>query len=150
MADSPYLIDSNVLLRLIKYDDINYPLVRGAIDKLLDQGVELAYTMQNMAEFWNVSTRPQERNGFGLTIEQTEANAQDIEQNFIFLPDTLAVYREWRRIVVQHRVSGVRVHDARLAAVMYAYGLTHLLTLNQPDFVRYSKLRVVHPSQVQP
>ncbi len=28
--------------------------------------------------------------------------------------------------------------------------VTHILTLNQPDFVRYSKVNVIHPSQVQP
>jgi predicted nucleic acid-binding protein len=38
--------------------------------------------------------------------------------------------------VIANKVRGVQVHDARLAAIMQAYGLTRILTLNQPDFLR--------------
>jgi predicted nucleic acid-binding protein len=145
MAGPPYLADSNILLRLVKRDDPEYPLVRGAVDALLDQGIELAYTLQNMTEFWNASTRPRGRNGFGLSIEKTQTNAQEIERSFTYLPDTEAVYRQWRRLVVAHRISGVQVHDARLAATMYAYGMTHILTINTSDFARFGELTAIHP-----
>jgi len=42
------------------------------------------------------------------------------------------------------------VHDARLAAAMLVHGLNHILTLNQPDFARYTGLEVVHPQAVHP
>jgi predicted nucleic acid-binding protein len=67
-----------------------------------------------------------------------------------FLPDNEEVYLIWRRLVVAHHVRGVQVHDARLAAIMQTYGLTHILTLNQTDFLRYANVQAVHPSQVQP
>src|ERR1700723_2454288 len=104
---SLYLADSNILLRLVNDNHPEFPLVRGAIRALTLKGMPPAYTLQNMTEFWNASTRPNERNGFGLTVEETEKNAQDIESGFTFLPDTETVYREWRRIVVQYSVSGV-------------------------------------------
>jgi predicted nucleic acid-binding protein len=107
-----------------------------------------AYTLQNMTEFWNASTRPQERNGFGLTIEETERNAQDIERSFTFLADTEAVYREWRRIVVQYGVSGVQVHDARLAASMHAHGISEILTLNGTDFARFTGIHAIDPHHI--
>ncbi len=66
------------------------------------------------------------------------------------LPDNDRVYSLWRQLVFANNVRGVQVHDARLAALMEAYGVTHILTLNQPDFVRYSKVNVIHPGQVQP
>lgn len=91
-----------------------------------------------MAEFWNASTRLKERNGFALTSEETERNAQEIERSFVFLADNEAVYREWRRIVVQHRVSGV--HNARLAAAKYVHGITHILTFNGSDYSRIGGL----------
>jgi hypothetical protein len=47
-------------------------LVRGAIRALTQKGMTPAYTLQNMTEFWNASTRPKERNGFGLAVEKTE------------------------------------------------------------------------------
>ena len=63
------------------------------------------------------------------------------------VPDSEAVYREWRRIVVRHNVMGVQVHDARLAAAMYVHGVAHILTLNVADFSRFIGLTAVHPSK---
>jgi len=67
-----------------------------------------------------------------------------------FLPDHEEVYSIWRQLVITNNVRGVQVHDARLAALMQVYGLTHILTLNQPDFLRYTSLQAIHPSQLQP
>jgi len=66
------------------------------------------------------------------------------------LPDNLQVYSIWRELVVAHNVKGAKVHDARLAAIMQAYGLANILTLNEPDFLRYPGIQPVHPSQVNP
>jgi hypothetical protein len=33
---------------------------------------------------------------------------------------------------------------------MQAYGLARILTLNQPDFLRYENIQAVHPRQLQP
>ena len=33
---------------------------------------------------------------------------------------------------------------------MKGYGVPHMLTLNQPDFLRYSDIQAVHSNQVQP
>ena len=145
---SLYLADSNILLRLVNDNHPEFPLVRGAIRALTLKGMTPAYTLQNMTEFWNASTRPNERNGFGLTVEETEKNAQDIESGFTFLPDTETVYREWRRIVVQYSVSGVQVHDARLAAAMYAHGISEILTLNGVDFGRFAGIHAIDPHHI--
>jgi hypothetical protein len=60
------------------------------------------------------------------------------------LPESERTYQEWRRLVVQHSVTGVKVHDARLAAAMIVHGVTHLLTLNTDDFTRYEGIVAVH------
>jgi predicted nucleic acid-binding protein len=93
-------------------------------------------------------TRPQARNGFGLTVAEAEREVRVIEAGMSFLPDSAAVYREWRRIVLQHAVLGVQVHDARLAAAMYVHRVSHILTLNVTDFGRFSGLTAVHPGSV--
>jgi hypothetical protein len=134
---SLYLADSNILLRLVKVDHPEFPLVRGAIRALTQKGMTPAYTLQNMTEFWNASTRPKERNGFGLTVEETERNAQDIERSFTFLVDTEAVCREWRRIVVQYGISGVQVWVSRESSL----ALICIGHLNQP----WNRLRYASP-----
>jgi predicted nucleic acid-binding protein len=147
MAGSLYLADTNILIRLVKRDHPEYSLVRGAVDALRQKGANLGYTMQNMAEFWNASTRPRERNGFGLTVEEAEANAREIERAFVFLADNEAVYREWRSLVVRHRVSGAQVHDARLAAAMLIHGIHHILTFNGNNFARFRDVVAIHPNE---
>jgi predicted nucleic acid-binding protein len=150
MASAPgYLADTNVLLRMFRQDDPQHRLVRAALDELDKRGIETCFSLQNIAEFWNVCTLPVERNGYGLSISDTNQCVEDIERTMTFLPDTGQVYSIWRHLVIVHQVRGVQVHDARLAAIMQAYGLTHILTLNQPDFLRYSDLQAVHPSQLQ-
>jgi hypothetical protein len=64
MAGTPYLVDSNILLRWIKPDHNDYPLVVSAIDAILQRDGELFYTSQNVGEFWNTCTRPLDRNGY--------------------------------------------------------------------------------------
>jgi hypothetical protein len=40
------------------------------------------------------------------------------ERFFDLLPDTIEVYKNWRELVVKHSVSGVQVHDAKIAAAL--------------------------------
>jgi predicted nucleic acid-binding protein len=142
------LVDTNVLLRIPKRSDPNHLAVDSAISKLIIQGTTLYYTHQNIAELWNTMTRPPSRNGFGLTVQDADREVALIESGMELLPDNAAVYREWRRIVVQYGVSGVQVHDARLVAAMYTHGISHILTLNGSDFSRFSGLTAVHPATV--
>ena len=91
-------------------------------------------------------TRPIVRNGLGLTITDADLIVQGIEAGMSLLPDKDAVCREWRGIIVQHAVSGVEVHDARLAAVIYVHHVDHILTLNVADFSRFTGLTALHPN----
>ena len=145
-----YLIDTNVLLRIFRKDDPQHQLIGTVLDELDSRGTETCYSLQNIAEFWNVCTRPAERNGYGLSVAKTNQCVEYIECTMTFLPDDERVYSIWRQLVLANNVRGVQVHDARLVAIMEAYGVTHILTLNQPDFLRYSNIQAIHPSQVQP
>lgn len=93
-------------------------------------------------------TRPLVRNGFGLTVADAEREVRAIETGMNFLPDNEAVYREWRKIIVEQSVLGVQVHDARLAAAMYVHGVSHILTLNVADFGRFDGVTAVHPNSI--
>jgi predicted nucleic acid-binding protein len=148
MAGTPYLVDSNVLLRWVKPDDHDYPLIVSAIDVILQRDAVLCYTSQNVAEFWNTCTRPLDRNGYGLTPAETDRRARLFEDNLRLLPDSLAIHLEWRRLLVIHEVSGVQVHDARLLAAMRVHGVKRILTFNEKDFARYADIEAVHPRTI--
>ncbi len=68
----PYLLDSNILLRSVKPDHNDYPLVVSAIEAILRRDGELCYTSQNVGEFWNTCTRPLDRNGYALSPQEID------------------------------------------------------------------------------
>lgn len=148
MAGTPYLVDSNVLLRWVKPDDRDYPVVVSAIDAVLRQGAVLCYTSQNVAEFWNACTRPLNRNGYGLSPQEADRRAKFFEGKLQLLPDSAIVHQEWRRLLVTHNVSGVQVHDARLVAAMRVQDVRRILTFNDKDFARYGDIEAIHPRSV--
>jgi predicted nucleic acid-binding protein len=84
-----------------------------------------------------------------VSPSQTERKAKLIERYFRLLPDNLATFQEWRRLVITHSVMGVEIHDAKLVASMNVYGITHLVTFNITDFNRYPGITVISPSDVK-
>jgi len=140
-----YLVDTNVLLRLAQPDSPEHKSIRQCTEILWAQGAHLFYTSQNLAEFWNVCTRPANRNGYGFSISEADERASLIEASLNFAADSEATHQEWRRIVVIAGVSGVQVHDARLVAAMHVHQIGNLLTLNEQDFRRYGDIHVVSP-----
>ena len=133
-----YLVDTNVLLPFGRRGNPFRAVVRTAIRRLRCARGHVASRAQNFVEFWNVSTRPLARNGFGLAPTAADRRLRRIEQLFPILPASPTVYTEWRRLVVAYGVSGVQVHDAHLVAVMRIHGVGHILTFNTADFVRYA------------
>lgn len=142
------LVDTNVLLRATRRADPSHERASTSLARLAIQGTLLCYTPQNIAELWNAMTRPITRNGFGLSIANADEEVRAIEIGMMLLPDSEAVYREWRRIIVEHNVSGVQVHDARLAASMIVHGVTTILTFNIADFSRFAGVSALHPESI--
>ncbi|HTS68165.1 MAG TPA: type II toxin-antitoxin system VapC family toxin [Terriglobia bacterium] len=142
------LADTNVLLRSIHQSHPMHASALAALMSLLASGDRVYVTPQNIIEFWNVCTRPADRNGLGLTPSEADREASRLEDILTLLPDIPGIYPEWRRLVVAHSVSGVRVHDARIVAAMNVYGISRLLTFNGPDFTRYARIRAIHPNDL--
>jgi len=144
-----YLFDTNIFVRLAGHNDPLRQVSVDALRKLRSSDEVLCFTPQVLSEFWNVCTPPvAARGGLGLSLTETNRKARLIERHFVLLPDSLATFQEWRRLIVAHSVMGVAVHDAKLTASMSVHGVTHLLTFNVDDFKRYPSIVVVHPSDV--
>ena len=97
-----------------------------------------------MAHFWNVATRPTSNNGLGFSVALALGELEKIERFLTVLPDSPAVYGEWKRLIVHYAVSGTKVHDAKLVATMNLNGVRRILTFNTEDFARYD-IEVIHP-----
>ena len=66
------------------------------------------------------------------------------------LYDSAVVAAETRRLIVLHKVTGKKVHDARLAAIMIVHNIKEILTFNHKDFARYSEIVALNPGNVTP
>lgn len=144
-----FLLDSGILLRLINRADPEHANVRTALRLLKQRGDSLITAPQNLAEFWNVCTRPASaRGGYGLSVAETAQRLRLLERLFNVLPETPAAYPIWKQLVVAHGVMGVQVHDARLVALMVAQGVGRILTLNTADFARYPMIIAQSPADV--
>ncbi len=147
-SGDPWLADTNILLRFAMPSRLDSAGINAALDSLRKWDAAVYYTSQNMSEFWNVCTRPIANNGFGLSLTEVDQRAQAVEERFRLAEDNSETHYVWRRLVVEYRVSGSQVHDARIAATMLANGIANLLTLNGKDFRRFAGLSVYSPADV--
>ena len=144
------LVDTNILLRSVQPSHPLWSQATRAVSKLIRQKDAVFFCAQNIAEFWNVATRPADGNGLGLSPEEVLQEVGNIEKSLTLLPDIPAIYGAWKKIVAAHKVHGVKVHDARLVAVMSIYAVQSVLTFNSADFQRFSNIRAIHPSSLLP
>ena len=104
-----YALDTNVLLRLSHRSHPLHNLLSECMFRLSDRNIELCYASQNLGEFWNVSTRPPDRNGFGLSIAETGRRFEAVVENMTLLKEVDAVFRAWLRLMKAHEVRGIQV-----------------------------------------
>ncbi len=142
------LVDTNILLRSAQPSHPLCSQASRAVSKLIRQRDAVFFCSQNIAEFWNVATRPADRNGLGLLHEEALQEVSSIERLLTLLPDIPEVYTAWKEIVRNHKVQGVKVYDARLIATMNVYAVESILTFNTGDFKRYSNFTALHPSSM--
>ena len=135
---SAVLLDTDVLVRLLHSADPLHATARKAVRALRRQHDSFYVSIQNVAEFWNVCTRPTSaRNGLGIEPSEVEKRIATINRWTRVLTESEASYAVWQRLVATYSVRGASVHDARLASVMIANGISQILTFNGSHFARY-------------
>ncbi|ELR98403.1 PIN domain-containing protein [Gloeocapsa sp. PCC 73106] len=143
-----FLVDTNLVLRSVDLNHPMYPDATNAVNILLSRGEQVCIVPQNLIEFWNVYTRPVNRNGLGNTVAEAQNEVIRLKSFFQLLPDTPEIYPRWESLVSKYQVKGVQVHDAKLVAAMLVHQLTHILTFNVGDFNRYQEIISLHPTQI--
>jgi predicted nucleic acid-binding protein len=142
------LVDSNILIRLLDKDSKDHA---SCVSVLTPEHVDrfgLCICAQVMIEFWVVCSRPKQQNGLGLQPSELSIELERIESIIPCLAEPADMAMIWRSLVTRYQVSGKPAHDARLVALMSAYGIQSLLTLNAADFSRYEGIRCVSPNEL--
>ena len=96
------LIDTNILGRLSQPTHSMHTTAAGAVISLQDAHHELRIVPQVVYEYWTVATRPEDQNGLGLTIEETEAHLHDFKTIFPPLRDERGILERWEKLVAAH------------------------------------------------
>jgi predicted nucleic acid-binding protein len=143
------LVDTNVLSRRMQPEHPSHHAAVLSVARLLANGEQPCVAAQNIAEFWNVATRPIANNGLGFSVGLAQREVERIEAVLPVLPDASGTYAEWKRLVIRHGVVGSKVHDTRLVAMMKLHGIRRILTFNVSDFARYD-VEALHPDTVAP
>ncbi len=86
-----HLADTNVLIRSIDRTHAMHPEATAALRMLLRSGERVCVTPQNIIEFWNVCTRPADRNGLGLSSSEADREVSELEGILALLPDVPAI-----------------------------------------------------------
>lgn len=139
------LLDTNVLLRIAGSPGLLDGRLDSFLYELVDQGFEFVVSSQNIIEFWNVATRPRSSNGFGVSPAVARQIVDAIENRFRLVPDSPSIHEQWKQLVTDYGVGGASVHDARLVATMNFHHISHVMTLNSRDFIRYPHITVFTP-----
>ncbi|WP_089728616.1 type II toxin-antitoxin system VapC family toxin [Candidatus Thiosymbion oneisti] len=142
-----YLLDTNVVLRLLDRNDAAHNQCRLAVERLILRGDEPCLAPQVLTEFWVVATRPAHSNGFGWDVATARNAVEELGSRFLLLPESRELFDEWFRLVTTYSISGKRAHDARLAAFVSVHSLDAVLTLNPVDFSGLG-IHVVQPASL--
>jgi len=142
------LLDSNVLLRWADSRAPEYAQCTEAVTRLAEASNIVYVCAQVIIESYVVASRPVKANGLGFTITEARQLIGDVEESFPCLPEPSDIGKQWSKLMMRYSVIGKQAHDARIAALMLAHGVTHLLTLNPTDFARYSDITAVTPQEI--
>ena len=139
-----YLLDTNVVLRLIDRQDPKHSVCRAAVDTLIERQEEVCLVPQVLVEFWVVATRPAENNGLGWEPDETDNHIGRLCGLFRLRPELPDLFDRWRQLVRHVATRGKRAHDARLAAFMAIHGIDAVVTLDPSNFRGFG-IDVVEP-----
>ena len=139
------LADTNILIRRVNRHDLQHKDARSALRHFSTLEYQVCIVPQNILEFWNVATRPLDKNGLGLMPRHVERIVARFEQLYQILPENPDVYPLWRNLVAKYSVSGLKAYDTRIVASAMVYGVTKILTFNTADYRRYTEIEVLDP-----
>lgn len=73
-----YLLDTNILLRLVEKTHGQHTEASEALRKLRQQNHTFYILLQNISEFWNVSTRSKDKKRIGFLNSRNRFTAKKI------------------------------------------------------------------------
>lgn len=138
-------IDTNVLVHAHRRDSDWHDRARTRVRSLAEGRRRWAIPWPCLHEFLAIVTHPRifdPPTPVGSAIDQVDAWLES--PSHCLLAETKSHWTDLRRLLVEGRVAGPVVHDARVATLCVAHGVRVLWSADR-DFSRFAELRVVNP-----
>lgn len=142
-------VDTNILVYAHREASPFFEAANAAVTSLCEGSSEWALPWPCVHEFMAVVTSARHFESPSTpeeAIDQVEAWMES--PSIVLLAESGQHWRELRTFVLQGRVTGSLVHDARIAALCRQHGVRELWSADR-DFSRFPGLKVVNPLVAQ-
>jgi len=141
-------LDTNILLTSTDSSRLQHKLCRELFQKALSGGLHLAISNQIVREYLVVATRPVSVNGLGLSTKDSLHNIRQFMNHCMIIEETEVSLNLLIEYVGKFSISGKHIHDINLIAIMAAYNIKTLITMNPSDFKLFPELTVLGPDSL--
>jgi len=138
-------VDSNILVHAHRADSSWHAPARGRVGALAMGNAAWAIPWPCVHEFTNIVTHPKIYSP-PSTIEQAvdQLDAWLESPSLVMVGESANYWSTLRAELLRARITGPKVHDARIAAICLDHGVVELWTADR-DFSRFPALRTVNP-----
>ncbi len=136
-------VDTNILIYSSRDDHAHYGAAYEAMKSLVEGFDPWLLPWACVHEFLSIVTHPKVFNPptpLAIALQQVEEWLAS--PSVVMASEPQDYFRHFRKIVTDAKVSGGRIHDARIAAICLSHGVNEILT-NDRDFNRFPTLRVI-------
>lgn len=138
-------LDTNILVYAHRADSVFHPTARGCLRACAEGAEPWAIFTSCAHEFLAVVTNPRIwKTPTPMSAALDELSAWRRSPSLIILSEEAGYWPVLERLLLASKVTGARVHDARIAALAIFHGVDELLTADR-DFSRFASLRTRNP-----
>ena len=138
-------VDTNILVYAHREDAEWHEQAAATVASLAESAREWAIPWPCLHEFLAIVTHPRIfRTPTPLHLAVGQVDAWLESPTVVVLSENDEYLESFRDVVLSSRVSGARMHDARVAALCLSHGIRELLTADR-DFSMFRQLRLRNP-----
>lgn len=138
-------VDTNILVYAHRADSIFHEQALACLKTLAEGTNPWAITWSSLHEFFSIVTHPRIYKPPTPSARALEQIAAWIESpTLVLLSEGKGYFGRLKELVREGKVSGPRVHDARIAALCKSHGVTEIYSADR-DFSRFPSLKVRNP-----
>jgi uncharacterized protein len=141
-------VDSNLLVYAHRRDSEFHGAAEDALQQLSEGTQQWAIPWPCLAEFYSMATHPRLYDPPSLMEQAVGQIDAWLESPSLILLGEVAAWSSLRDLLVRSKVTGPRVHDARIAALCIGHGVRELWTADR-DYGRFPGLRTHNPLAIR-